>query len=191
MDKRRRRVSSLCTIVFVVGLHAALLWLLMTTARPFTKAMQSQTLELFVIPHSVPVAEKAPANNRVRTSPIPPAAIAAPPTEEKPEHPPVDWSGELSRSARDSVDAESAPKPRDFGFPHKPSAPGKTTEFAWDYAATHRVESIAEGGVLIHLNDNCVLVFVPLPFAICAPGKKPANGALFEHMHDPPPDAAH
>jgi hypothetical protein len=28
-------------------------------------------------------------------------------------------------------------------------------------------------------------VFIPLPFFACAPGKKTANGDLFEHMHDP------
>jgi hypothetical protein len=47
------------------------------------------------------------------------------------------------------------------------------------------VESIPGGGLLVNLNDNCVIVFAPLPFFSCAPGKKPANGELFKHLHDP------
>jgi hypothetical protein len=47
------------------------------------------------------------------------------------------------------------------------------------------VESIPGGGLLVHVNDNCVLVFIPLPFFACAPGKKPANEDLFKHLHDP------
>jgi len=49
------------------------------------------------------------------------------------------------------------------------------------------VESIPGGGLLVNVNDNCVLVFMPLPFFVCAPGAKPANGDLFEHLHDPSP----
>jgi hypothetical protein len=60
----------------------------------------------------------------------------------------------------------------------------KRPEFGLDYAATHRVEGIAEGGLLVHLNDNCVLVLFPLPLAGCVNGKRKANEDLFEHMHD-------
>jgi hypothetical protein len=37
----------------------------------------------------------------------------------------------------------------------------------------------------LHLNDNCVLILFPRPFAGCGIGKRKANGDLFEHMHDP------
>jgi hypothetical protein len=100
-------------------------------------------------------------------------------------HPPTDWASELSRAARDAASEGSTQKPRDFAFPHPSSTPTKAPEFGWDYVATHRVESIPEGGLLLHLNENCVLVLFPLPFVGCGIGRKEANGNLFEHMQDP------
>jgi hypothetical protein len=52
-------------------------------------------------------------------------------------------------------------------------------------AATHRIKAIPEGGLLLHLNDNCVLILFPRPVAGCGIGKRKVNGDLFEHMHDP------
>jgi hypothetical protein len=46
------------------------------------------------------------------------------------------------------------------------------------------VESIPSGGLLVNVNDNCVIVFIPFPFFGCALGKRPANGDLFKHWHD-------
>jgi hypothetical protein len=91
----------------------------------------------------------------------------------------------LDRVARDSTAAETSRKPLNFGFPHASTTPSsKPPEFGWSYAATHRVESLPGGGLLVKLNDNCVLVFNPLPFFFCAPGKKPANGDLFKNIRD-------
>jgi hypothetical protein len=101
-------------------------------------------------------------------------------------HPPPDWAAELSRAARDAVSNESPQNTRDFGFPHSPAAkPDKAGQFGWDYTATHRVESLPEGGLLVHINENCVFVLFPLPFVGCGIGKKKANGELFDHMRDP------
>jgi hypothetical protein len=47
------------------------------------------------------------------------------------------------------------------------------------------VESLPQGGLLVHVNDNCVLLLFPLPFVGCAIGKIKTNGNLFEHMRDP------
>jgi hypothetical protein len=46
------------------------------------------------------------------------------------------------------------------------------------------------GALVVHINDNCEFVMTPLPFLFCRPGKRPANGDLFEHMKDPSADAA-
>ena len=101
-------------------------------------------------------------------------------------HPPIDWAAELDRAARESVPAEPSREPRNFGFPHAATAPSsKSPEFAWSHARTHRVESIPGGGLLINVNDRCVVVIFPFPFFGCALGKKPPNGDLFEHMHEP------
>jgi hypothetical protein len=102
-------------------------------------------------------------------------------------HPPIDWAAELDRAARDSVPAEPAAEPRNFGFPHRSATPSsKTPDFGWSHARTHRLESIPGGGLLVNLNDRCVIVFTPFPFPFCRLGEKPANGDLFEHMHDQP-----
>jgi len=100
-------------------------------------------------------------------------------------HPPTDWAAELSRTARDAASDKLTPNTRDFGFPHPLATPDKPAQFGWNYAATHRVESLPQGGVLVHINDNCVLILFPLPFVGCAIGKMKANGNLFEHMRDP------
>jgi len=97
----------------------------------------------------------------------------------------VDWAGEIETQAARSA-ASQAPSFKDFSFPHAPEpASAHATEFAWDRVHTHRVESLPGGGILVHLDDNCVLVFIPLPIAVCGIGKKPANGDLFKDMKAP------
>jgi hypothetical protein len=110
--------------------------------------------------------------------------LLTPREESRDGHPGVDWNAELERAGKDSL-PEPAPARRDFGFPHRsPPAAAMPPEFGWDYAATHRVESLPGGGLLINLNDRCVLLLAPLPFAMCGIGTQPANGELFEHMRD-------
>jgi hypothetical protein len=125
-----------------------------------------------------------PPRSIVRTPASP--SVAPPPLEENNAiHPAPDWTQELERAAKDTVDKEWAQKRHELDFAHAfQMQPKKTQGFAWDYAATHRVETIPEGGMLIHLSDNCVLVLMPLPIVGCGIGKRPANGALFEHVHE-------
>jgi hypothetical protein len=66
-----------------------------------------------------------------------------------------------------------------------PDREGKP-EFGWDRSHTHRVESLEDGGLLIHLNDRCVLVLMPFPLPFCGIGKIQARGDLLERMHDEP-----
>ena len=113
-------------------------------------------------------------------SDVPPAG-----NENNAINPPPDWAAELSRAARDAVSNESSQNPRAFGHAYPSAAtPDKPAQFGWDYAATHRVEHIPGGGLLLHINDNCALVLFPLPLVGCAIGKRRANGELFEHMRD-------
>jgi hypothetical protein len=194
----RRRAQQLSIIAVVVALHIAAYWGFLTATHPFTIRAISQNLELVFIPAPVIPSESsarkpAPTRRSQRASQqgaaIPPDAQpnTAPSSDEgNAIHPPIDWAAELDRAARDAVPAEPAAELRNFGFPHASAAPPKPPEFGWSHTRIHRVESIPGGGMLVHVNDNCVLVFIPLPFFACAPGQKPANGDLFEHMHDPP-----
>ena len=197
--EKRRRAEVLCTTAVVLGLHLSIVWMLLTTSRLLPIKAGSQSLEIvFIGPPARPAVSvgrnplggvagiptsrsRKAAEAFARTPNLPPSS-----NENNAIHPPPDWAAELSRAARDAVSNESAQNMRDFGFPHSPAAkPDKRGQFGWDYAATHRVESLPEGGLLIHINENCVLVLFPLPLVGCAIGKKKANGELFEHMHDP------
>jgi hypothetical protein len=191
--EKRRRTQVFCAMAAVLGLHLTVVWLLIATSRVVSRQTESQSLEIVFIARP-PVLleskftgrllENATPRRRDAASPLP-----MPPVPQEDEnnaiHPPADWASELSRAARDATSDESTQKPRDFGFPHPSSAPTKVPQFGWDYAATHRVESIPEGGLLLHLNENCVLVLFPLPFVGCGIGRKKADGDLFEHMRDP------
>lgn len=195
MEKRRRRAKCLWAIAVVLGLHLTVIWLLVATSRVFSFRTNSQSLEFVLIARPI----VAPESNSIRRVPedatprrqaaakhLPSRRVAPQESENNAIHPPTDWGGELSRAAKDAVSERLAQQPRDFGFPHSPStSAGKTPQFGWDYVATHRIEAIPGGGLLLHLNDNCVLILFPLPFAGCGIGKKKANGDLFEHMHDP------
>jgi hypothetical protein len=192
--EKRRRAQSLCTIALVLGLHLSVVWLLLATSRRSPIRTEPESFELLLIPRApVPLGdnspsralEKAAPRRRIEANPLA-RSHAAPDEENNSIHPPPDWPNELSRAAADIVSRESLQKPKDFGFPSSSAPIGKPPQFGWDYVATHRIESIPEGGVLLHLNDNCVLVLFPLPFAGCGIGKKKANGDLFEHLHDPP-----
>lgn len=105
-------------------------------------------------------------------------------TDHPPGKPATDWNSELELVAKNAAEGSSE-QGRNFGFPRRAPAP-KTPTFDWDPVHTHRVEIGAEGGVIVHLSDKCVMVFMPLPFVACGIGKKEANGHLLDHMQDAP-----
>jgi len=196
--ERTRRLS---VIAVVVALHIAVCWMLLEATRPLTIRTASTRLELAYLtldmpegvarmpaparPSQLPVRQggATPALNRRR--PLSQPSAAAPGEEDNAIHPPIDWANELNRTARDSASGESAPKPREFGAPHvAPKPPAKPPEFGWSHSRTHRVER-GPGSLGVHLGDHCVIAFTPLPFLVCTPGKKEANGDLFKHMRDP------
>lgn len=98
---------------------------------------------------------------------------------------PIDWQQAMQGEVHDA-ESRSRHNGLNFGFPQLPAAIPAAPPFGWDYAATHRVQALPEGGVLIMLNDHCALViFVVFPIAGCKIGRIPANGQLFENVHDP------
>jgi hypothetical protein len=191
-----RRARQLSIIAAVAALHIAAVWVLLSATQPFAMRSLPQSLQLVFIAPTISAPERParkwlPRSPRsLQPNPTPSTPVEphpAPPGEvANPSHPPIDWAGELDRAVRDAAAAEASRKPLDFGFPQAPAGPSsKSPEFGWSYAPTHRVESMPGGGLLVNLNDNCVIVISPLPFFVCALGKKPANGDLFKHMHDP------
>jgi hypothetical protein len=191
-----RRIRIACIVALVFALHLTALWGLLTNSRFILKPMDSQGFEIVLIPRSLDLQQQAAASEtkrhestqaRLRRQPPSGGAPNQPaPAEEESNaiHGPIDWANELGQTAKDATADKSAQTPKDFGFPHRPSAPAKAPQFEWDYAATHRVESIDGGGLLLHLDDRCVLVLFPLPLIGCGIGTKPANGELLKHMGD-------
>jgi hypothetical protein len=184
----QRRTRLALTFAAVLALHALGGWLFLMKTRLLVTIPKSASLELIYLPPTAAPAEsprEAPSSlrrsRRERAAAEPAAPSASAPIENR--APRIDWSAELARVAHDAAEAASASNPRDFGFPHAKDGPApKAPEFGWYRAHTHRVESLEEGGLLVHLGENCVLVFVPLPFVGCRPGHVPANGDLFKHM---------
>jgi hypothetical protein len=102
----------------------------------------------------------------------------------------IDWAREAQIAVDDRVrqDAETAYLAAALSRWHThvmpaPRAP-KESQFRWDYARTHRLESSALG-LKVNLNDRCSLLISLYMMAImggCKIGELPVHGDLFMHM---------
>ena len=134
-------------------------------------------------PHSVPPRRlsrkrEAPPTPAARRVALPPAATPTPPPGAA-----IDWPQAMQREVRARG---SAPPPGklEFGLPRRPAPTPPAPQFGWDYAATHRVQHLPEGGLLINLSDRCAVVLYVLPIPVCKIGHIPVDGGLFDHLHD-------
>jgi hypothetical protein len=190
---RRRRIQVASIITGVLALHLSAIWFLMARSRVFARRTDSGGFEIVLIAPTAPPEQTSPEHeashaNSHRGASVSRAPIGqqAPPEEQSNAiHPPIDWAGELSRAAKNATADKSAQLPRDFGLPHAPPPRAQAPQFDWDHAATQRLETIPGGGLLLNLNDRCVLVFMPFPFPFCGIGHQEANGDLFKHRGDP------
>lgn len=180
----------------VLGVHLTVIWL-MVSFRLSSAKTKSGSLELVwiaqsALPQTVPdrvslakkVGNTAPRQRAARHS-FALASVIPPPPDDNAIHSGPNWAEELKRVAENAVARELAEKRHALDFAHAfPPAPKKPVQIAWDYAATHRIEALPQGGMLIHLGDRCVLVLIPFPIVGCAIGKPQASGDLFNHMRD-------
>jgi hypothetical protein len=195
MDKRpQARVLS--TLAIVLGLHLAALGLLLAP-RLFSVGTESGSLEYVWVapPPSVTASDykstsRAARNDAARQratdrTPEPPSNAPRLDIDKNAKYPTPDWTEELGRAARHTVANDAAEQRHRFDFAHSFPTPRKNAAgFNWDHAATHRIEAIPEGGLLVHLTDNCVFILFPLPFAGCGIGKRQVNADLFKHLVD-------
>jgi hypothetical protein len=191
-------------LVIVVALHAAVLIVLSPVRRAMTRAERAEPPPLVVfLPEieSRPAAESArpKLNAAVRsrqraTARTPAEAVepAANPAEVEPEAitPAAvpDWRREAEIAATHQLEAGERDRqgPSPLASHAFPEAPSPAPKFQWDYAATHRVEGLPEGGFLININDRCVVAVLVMMMPLCRLGKIPARGDLFQHLDDLP-----
>jgi hypothetical protein len=120
-----------------------------------------------------------------REAASPPAAqpITLPPAGRPGPGASIDWQQALRREVR-ARELSPSPGKLEFGLPRRPAAGPTVPRFGWDYARTHRVEPLPEGGLLINLSDRCAVVLYVLPIPVCRIGRIPPDGGLFDHMRD-------
>lgn len=193
------------TFVVVLICHALFILALAVHRQPPTGPVEERaaSIAFFVEPpvRERPLQPREPVENPQRTARRPAPRDPAPNAIVEPPEPPPqstaitiaaapDWHNELQIAANDLLAKQQRehqqpllPAPHDFSGT-TPRAPRKP--FGWDHAATHRVEEIPTGGLLININDRCVLVWAILPMVGCRIGKLPVRGDLFDHLKDAP-----
>jgi hypothetical protein len=150
-------------------------------------------------PPTIAQAAQPPRPKRPTAAPAKSAAAIATPEREPaanaitaPAAP--DWRHELQIAANNAIESQERRRhqpsplaPHDFSGVKPGSTDDSKPRFGWNHAATHRIEEIPTGGLLINISDRCVIAWAILPLAFCRIGKIPVRGNLFEHMQDPPP----
>jgi hypothetical protein len=193
------------TIVVVLIIHVGFFILFVAERRYLRQDGQEEapSTAFFLPDEAHTITEGAPqspiaAQTVHRTNPKRPATAAAdsPGPTVRPEPPAKtpsaaptapDWRSEMQIVANNEVDAEERRRhkpsllaPHDFSGVRAGSTDYSKPQFLWDHAATHRVEELPTGGLLINLNDRCSIVWVIVPFAFCKIGKIAARGDLFQ-----------
>ncbi|MFL6601478.1 MAG: hypothetical protein ACJ8R9_09110 [Steroidobacteraceae bacterium] len=201
------------TIFFVLIIHVVFFLIFATLRRPVAPAGKQDTPAAAVFflppndttrqdtsqPPTIAQAAQPPRPKRPTAAPAKSAAAIATPQREPaanaitaPAAP--DWRHELQIAANNAIESQERRRhqtsplaPHDFSGVKPGSTDDSKPRFGWNHAATHRIEEIPTGGLLINISDRCVIAWAILPLAFCRIGKIPVRGDLFEHMQDPPP----
>ena len=195
------------TIVVVLLIHVAFFILFAAQRSPVPRAgrKEAPSMAFLLLPDEVNTTRGAPQPTTMHAAhPTSPKRAAPTPKSTgavRPEPPPdaitlpaaPDWRQELQIAANNEIEAEERKRdqpsplaPHDFSGVKPGSTDDSKPRFGWSHAATHRVEEIPTGGLLININDRCVIVWAIFPMIGCRIGKSPARGNLLEHMRDAP-----
>jgi hypothetical protein len=199
---RRDRVA---IFIGVAAMHAILLWVF-SWSEPIpvlARRDANESLVFLILPNRTPPSyeqdlphqgpsQPPTANPLLTPRPRQPPSVEEPPGEKAPLT--IDWTAETELAAEHqaqlaansphrALDSRASGADLNGGL-----GPGsrKEPEFGWSHSRIHRVESLAEGGSIIWINDRCFIAavgLIPLPF--CRIGKIAARGDLFEHVRDP------
>ena len=205
LDQSDGKYSPARAAVFalIVLAHAVLVFVALHWATRM-QLHRGQALIFLVIPKDAPVSVLEPPASGSARKKILSQAITLPtrqpeaePHQEQEQPALIDWNAEAARAAKQQVQSSMGAQPRaldkhaqglDLNGGLGP-AKAKRPEFGWYNARVHRFESLPGGGMLVHLNDRCVVVLMPVPFPFCGIGKIPPRGDLLDHMLDEPLDS--
>ena len=192
MDTLRRLSPRDCVVfVAVIGGHVLLLALLPRFGVPRAPASAPErTLLLIELPPpAIPETQAPPGSAsspraRKRLPRAAPADTAITPLLPQQPAPPIDWTLEAERAARDNAAGRIEPDPRAFGeHPVSPYRRCKPRESSFEWDPEPDKAGFAGGLPYVRLGKRCI---VGLGFFGCAIGKLPeANGELFADMHAP------
>ncbi len=197
-NRRQPRFSRIAAAAVAVALHGTIIcyWLTRRMERPGTSLPRQPPLEVtfFSLPRQTgaqlsptrELREKTPRTARTRKErPVRERMIVEgttqPDTRKDVPHSKVDWNRELMREVP-IIASCLAEKSRRNSFispmPAEPVPAAPRHEWdGWDYAATHRIERLPQGGIAINLNDRCAIVFIPFPLIGCQLGRIEANNS--------------
>ena len=191
----RCALQRLAAAALGLALHAALLLVPTPSAlRRMAPASGGRVPVLVLLRAAVPPPRPRPRNagrsadSRAGLKPAPRVALSLPARtlrhRVRPVRPPARWFSVLRQVARRMSSRGASARVR-LGFPRSRafgSARRAQPWDGWDYAATHRIEALPQGGTVIALDDRCSLVLAPIPIVGCWLGHLPASGGLFRHM---------
>ncbi|HEY4212177.1 MAG TPA: hypothetical protein VGM84_11895 [Steroidobacteraceae bacterium] len=201
----RIRPSRVIALIAILLAHVLILRLLrLVEVRPGGSAESEPAMVLLLLPALRTAPARPPTvqlDDLKSTRPAvePPEASVPAPVEVAPESSPeaveppapIDWANEAAIVARRRLEdaakaAEQAAALSNWRSHVMPGPLKPGPQFRWDYANTHRVESIPRGGIVINITDRCAIVFTGL-FVLggCRIGHQEVHGDLFEHMRDP------
>jgi hypothetical protein len=195
-DSAVARPFRAAVFALVAAVHVAIL--LLAVHRVGMRVVHEATSVVFLLPPSrAPAAPDNSAKHTISEESLAPETPAPPiPPPVAAEKPPatIDWAAEAKGAAGHQAELAAAPQPRaldqhgagtDFNGGLGPDR-ARPPEFGWDRSKTHRIERLPGGGTLVRVNDQCVIILFPIPFAACALGRIPVRGDLFDHMRDAP-----
>src|ERR1700722_11361009 len=141
---------------------------------------QRHSAPVMKVPARSPFAPNSTASKSKR--PLPPATSVLS-DQENTAPVTIDWAQEAQRAAADQAAQQIAAEAE---ARHRAGpAPPARQPFRWDYAHTHRVESLPGGGLMVNLSDRCSIVFrFPMLLGACKIGRIESRSDLFAQMHD-------
>jgi hypothetical protein len=153
--------------------------------------LQHATAPPALHPHGVGPPSQGPSGRR-RPGPRAADTESGPSASEPPSTSAHDWAADAAQAADQEVQAQVRREHQADGFAPRgqplPSPEPRAPAFGWDESVTHRVQPVSGGLTVLHVNEQCGIVFyLVIPFmGACALDKPQARGDLFKHMHDPP-----